>query len=114
MSKVILLSAAWTANDVDFEALGEGDTQHPGIALAEGPDSQTTSPASADVRPGPYAATSPAPAPVGSVGSGVTDGGAGDSRDASRRTDRVSVAAGAVIGAAAATAVTGARRLRRR
>ncbi len=102
MAKVILLSAAWAANDVDLDHLGD-DT----AALADGacPPSgvHRPAPAPADTSLVPYAATPVARAAVTSQ------------RDEprSRATDRVSVAAGAVVGAAGALAVTAARRLRR-
>ena len=89
MSKVVLLSAAWSANDVDLSRLTDDASE------AETPQ-QTV--------PG---------ASVPAATSQVVGAGSRDDRG-SRSTDRVSVAAGAVVGAAAVAVVSGARRLRRR
>jgi len=103
MARVILLSAAWAANDVDLDHLGD-DTQRSPLARALRPAFIAPLRAPADTSLVPYAATPVARVAVPSQ------------RDEprSRATDRVSVAAGAVVGAAAALAVTAARRLRRR
>lgn len=105
MSKVVLLSAAWAANDVDVAALA-GDGEPTGPPRPVRPAFVAPLPAHADATALPYAGAAPrAPA--------VADR-AGEGPPAARATDRVSLAAGAVIGAAAATAVVTARRLRRR
>ncbi len=107
MSKVILLSAAWAANDVDLDRLGN-DTQR--------------SPLSRAVRPvfvaplaggGDNSRVPDAVAPVAVVHAGWSDAGKPARPAASRAVDRISVTAGVVVGAAAAAALAGARRLRR-
>lgn len=103
MAKVILLSAAWAANDVDLDHLGD-DTQRSPMARALRPAFIAPLRAPADTSLVPYAAT-----PVARA-TGTSQRG----EPRSRATDRVSVAAGAVVGAAGALAVTAARRLRRR
>jgi membrane protein len=90
MSKVVLLSASWSADDVDLSRLDD-----------EGSEGEPTPQHSAP------------PATSASPGGQVAGGGTRAARG-SRTTDRVSVAAGAVVGAAAVAAVSGARRLRRR
>ena len=90
MSKVVLLSASWSADDVDLSRLDD-----------EGSEGEPTPQHSAP------------PATSASPGGQVAGGGTRAARG-SRSTDRVSVAAGAVVGAAAVAAVSGARRLRRR
>ncbi|GAA5022906.1 hypothetical protein GCM10023258_13650 [Terrabacter aeriphilus] len=105
MSKVVLLSAAWAANDVDVAALaGDGEPTGPPRGLR--PAFVAPLPAHADASALPYAGAAPrAPA--------VADR-SGEVPPAARATDRASLAAGAVLGAAAATAAVTARRLRRR
>ncbi len=111
ISRVILLSAAWAAANVDVERLGAANIgptlDRIGPADRDGTGPQTPvgataaipAPASAPEAP-PYAA---APGPAGRHTS------AGGSRAA----DRVSVAAGAVLGAAATAVVLRTRRRRR-
>ncbi|MFM6850995.1 MAG: YihY/virulence factor BrkB family protein [Terrabacter sp.] len=94
MSKVVLLSAAWSANDVDLSRLSDDRSE-----------AETTSQQASPV--------SPAPASPGLAARQVAGTGSREDRTA-RSTDRVSVAAGAVVGAAAVAVVSGARRLRRR
>ncbi|GAA2022011.1 inner membrane protein YhjD [Terrabacter terrae] len=101
MSRVILLSAAWTAGDVDLHRLGD-DTKRSAFSLALRPAFVAPLPADADTSFIPYAA-----APVATA---RTDH---DRPGPSRSADRVSVAAGAVLGAAAALAVAAGRRTRR-
>jgi membrane protein len=92
MSKVVLLSAAWSADRVDLERLdGEDEPQSDGTVQQE-----------------------PAPAPSTSEPAIQARGTVGGPSRGARGTDRVSVAAGAVVGAAAVAVVSGARRLRRR
>jgi membrane protein len=103
MSKVILLSSAWAANDVD---LGR-------------PASAVSAPSAAQPDPTrvPYAVSPVAVGPSGGRQHGQEQGvsqGDGRERRPSRATDRASLTAGAVLGAAGALAVTGTRRLRRR
>lgn len=102
MSKVILLSAAWVVGDVDLHRLGD-DTKRSALTLALRPAFVAPLPAHADTSLLPYAA-----APVAAPRAGRAQ------RGRERAVDRVSLAAGAVSGAAAATLVTGLRRLRRR
>ncbi|KJK13680.1 hypothetical protein UB45_01765 [Terrabacter sp. 28] len=90
MSKVVLLSASWSADDVDLSRLDDEGSQGE-------PTPQHSAPPATSASPG------------GQVAGGGTRAARG-----SRTTDRVSVAAGAVVGAAAVAAVSGARRLRRR
>ena len=106
MSKVILLSAAWAANDVDLDALGD-DTGRSMLSRAARPVFVSPLAPGADTSLVPYAAA-PVSSPHEPSGSGSADAPA-----ASRAVDRVSVAAGAVVGAAAAAAVAAARRRRR-
>ena len=106
MSKVILLSAAWAANDVDLDHLG--DDTRPLDAVA-GPPPGVHRPAprpGADTSLVPYAA-----APL-EVAPGHADV-AGRDVAGSRAVDRVSLAAGAVVGAASAALVAGLRRQHR-
>jgi membrane protein len=93
MSKVILLSAAWAANDVDVHRLGDDSKE---VAR-------------------PRAIVRPAATPVGAALANFSGSGRGVSQQevgASRHVDRVSLAAGAVVGAAMAALVTMAKRLR--
>lgn len=95
MSKVILLSAAWAANDVDTSRLG------PAVSASD------------PTRPDPSRV--PDVRSPGTVGVSLGEGRRrGDGWAPSRATDRTSMTAGAVLGAAGALALTGARRLRRR
>jgi membrane protein len=103
MSRVILLSASWAANDVDLARLGRDD-QRSAFARAVRPAFVAPLAARADTSLVPYAAAPVATSPQAARG-GVSP---------SRASDRVSLAAGAVIGAAGTAAVAGARRLRRR
>ncbi|GAB3880182.1 YihY/virulence factor BrkB family protein [Terrabacter terrigena] len=98
MSKVVLLSAAWSANDVDFTRLADEPLPSASSGSGSPEPGRTGRPAAATASPTP-AAVQPAD---------------GAPSRAARSTDRVSVAAGAVVGAAAVAAVSGARRLRRR
>ena len=117
MSRVVLLSAAWAANNVDVESLGPAGV---------GPTVDRLPPADAGPSPArleeptsgaAYAAAAQPP----STASAAHADQLGSSREkfsattqpASRSVDRASIAAGAVLGAAAAAAVTGAKRLRR-
>ncbi|WP_374968449.1 YihY/virulence factor BrkB family protein [Terrabacter sp. BE26] len=101
MSKVILLSAAWAAGDVDLHRLGD-DTQRSAFFLALRPAFVAPLPAGADTSLVPYAA-----APVAVPVTGP------DRARPTRAIDRVSVAAGAVLGAAGALVVAAGRRVRR-
>ncbi|HET9630984.1 MAG TPA: YihY/virulence factor BrkB family protein, partial [Terrabacter sp.] len=87
MSKVILLSAAWVVGDVDLRRLGD-DTKRSALARALRPAFVAPLPATADTSLVPYAA-----APV-SAHRPVPG-----RRPATRALDRVSLAAGAVVGA---------------
>ncbi len=91
MSKVVLLSAAWSADRVDLARLDGEDEPQSGAGQQE-----------------PAPATAPAPPAIPAGGT------VGSPPRGARSTDRVSVAAGAVVGAAAVAVVSGARRLRRR
>lgn len=106
MSKVVLLSASWSANEVDLSRLGD-DSQRSAFARAVRPAFIAPLAASADTRLVPYAA-----APVATPAPDA--GGAARGKAVSRATDRASLAAGAVLGAASAAALAAARRLRRR
>jgi membrane protein len=101
MSKIILISAAWAANDVDLDRLGDDSERSP-LSLALRPVFVAPPAARADPSLVPYAA-----APVTTAAPPATRGGT------SRSTDRVSLAAGAVIGAFATLAVRSVRRVRR-
>lgn len=102
MSRVILLSAAWVVGDVDLGQLGD-DTKRSALARALRPAFVAPLPATADASLVPYAA-----APVSAHRT------APGRPPATRAVDRVSLAAGAVVGAAGVAAVAGVRRLRRR
>lgn len=101
MSKIILISAAWAANDVDLDRLGDDSERSP-LSIALRPVFVAPPAARADPGLVPYAA-----APVTTAAPPGTRGGT------SRSTDRVSLAAGAVIGAFATLAVRSVRRVRR-
>ncbi|MEW1954978.1 YihY/virulence factor BrkB family protein [Terrabacter sp. NPDC080008] len=101
MSKVILLSAAWVVGDVDLSRLGD-DTGRSAISQALRPAFVAPLPPDADTSLVPYAAA-PVATPRAVPAPAVT-----------RRVDRVSVAAGVLVGAAAASVLEGVRRLRRR
>lgn len=112
MSRVVLLSAAWAANNVEVERLGAANIG-PALDGTRSPDPARPSsgPPSADsVAPSRpvSAATAPthAPAPV--------PGGRRRAPGGSRAGDRARVAAGAVLGAAATAAVMETRRRRKR
>jgi membrane protein len=102
MSKVILLSAAWVVGDVDLRRLGD-DSKRSALSLALRPAFVAPLPPGADTSLVPYAAA-PAAARLTPA----------SPERPTRSLDRVSVAAGAVVGVAAATLVSGLRRLRRR
>jgi len=89
MSKVVLLSASWSADDVDLSRLDDEEPESDGTGHKE-------------------------PAPAAPSPAILAGGIAGNPSRGARSTDRVSVAAGAVVGAAAVAVVSGARRLRRR
>nr|WP_223128700.1 YihY/virulence factor BrkB family protein [Terrabacter sp. MAHUQ-38] len=106
MSKVVLLSASWAANEVDLHPLGD-DSARSATARARRPAFATAPGPRADASLVPYAGTSlAAPGPDARASA--------DPKPASRATDRASLAAGAVLGAAGAAVLAGARRLRRR
>ncbi len=105
MSKVILLSAAWAANDVDLDALGD-DTGRSTLSRAARPVFIAPLASGADTSLVPYAA---APLEVAPGHADVT----GRDVAGSRAVDRVSLAAGAVVGAASAALVAGLRRQHR-
>src|SRR6478736_4819918 len=105
MSKVILLSAAWAANDVDLDALGD-DTGRSTLSRAARPVFIAPLASGADTSLVPYAA-----APL-EVAPGHADV-AGRDVAGSRVVDRVSLAAGAVVGAASAALVAVLRRQHR-
>ena len=104
MSKVVLLAASWSANEVDLDALGD-DTERSAFARALRPAFRVRPKASANPSLIPYAATP--------VATGAHEAG-GRATAPSRAGDRASLAAGAVLGAAAVTVLAGARRLRSR
>jgi inner membrane protein YhjD len=106
MSKVVLLSASWAANEVDLGRLGD-DSGRSALARALRPAFTAPPAPRADTSLVQYAAT-PSATP------GPDAGGSGGASPASRATDRASLAAGAVLGAAGAAVLAGARRLRRR
>jgi membrane protein len=106
MSKVVLLSASWSANEVDLSRLAD-DSGRSALARALRPAFTAPPAASADTSLVPYAAT-----PVATVAPDA--GGTSSATATSRATDRASLAAGAVLGAASAAALAAARRLRRR
>ncbi|GAA2743597.1 inner membrane protein YhjD [Terrabacter aerolatus] len=93
MSKVILLSAAWTANE---SSLGRPDADLVRYA-AEPVRTETGTPAHAGSQ----------------VTHVVPEASTGAGRDASRAMDRASLAAGAVLGAFAVSAVRGVGKVRR-
>lgn len=102
MSKVILLSAAWVVGDVDLRRLGD-DTRRSALARALRPAFVAPLPPHADTSLVPYAG-----APV------ATPRPDRARRSGERAADRVSLLAGAIVGAAGVMAVAGVRRLRRR
>jgi membrane protein len=100
MSRVVLLASAWAADDVDLADASVG------LARA-GPPFLGPLPATADSSRPPYAGSPPpaqphSPASAAEAPAGVPDEADTAVRGSSRNTDRLSVAAGAVIGAAAA------------
>jgi len=109
LSKVVLLAAAWAANDIDLTELGD-DSGRSAFSRTVRPAFVAPPRPSADTSLVPYAAAAPRPS-AGPSGQVTAPPGPAS---ASRATDRVSLAAGAVVGAAAATAVSVARHLRRR
>jgi membrane protein len=108
ISRVVLLAAAWSANRLDVARIAAGGSE-PTWAGAARPAFLASLGARADVSSPPYGA--------GPSGARAEDGARAATSDhdrGDRATDRLSLAAGAVIGAAGAAAVAGARRLRRR
>ncbi|NUR15531.1 MAG: hypothetical protein HOQ13_04385, partial [Dermatophilaceae bacterium] len=89
MSKVVLLSAAWSANDVDLSRL-DGDAPQSAATPAE------------------------ATAPVASTRPHRPDRPAQGAGTPTRATDRVSVVAGVVVGVATALGAKGIRGMLRR
>ena len=100
MSRVVLLASAWAADDVDLAAVS--DEASDAAPAWFGPDFPPLSGTAALSRQ-PYAA-----AATGVQGSSSTADGR-----STRTIDRVSAAAGAVIGAVATATLMGATRLRR-
>jgi membrane protein len=100
MSKIILISAAWAANDVDLDRLGDDSGRSP-LSIAVRPVFVAPAAARADTSLVPHTAP-----PVTTAAPPATGG-------PSRSADRVSLAAGAVLGAFATLAVRSVRRVRR-
>ncbi|MGW5242065.1 YihY/virulence factor BrkB family protein [Monashia sp. NPDC004114] len=113
ISRIILLSAAWAAANVDVERLGAANIG-PTLDRVGTPDQDLPRPpalsaaaAGAMSAPPPATGAPTYAAPLDATERHTSAGG-------SRAADRVSVAAGAVLGAAATAAVLGTRRRRRR
>ncbi|GGN09129.1 hypothetical protein GCM10009721_41250 [Terrabacter tumescens] len=101
MSKVVLLSAAWAANDVDLGRPAEDGSAMSTPGRGRPLPGTALSPATTDAGDGSYAVTDPG------------DRERSPDRPSPRPTDRASLAAGVVIGAFAVSAVRGVRRVRR-
>ncbi|OFE14813.1 hypothetical protein BA895_09070 [Humibacillus sp. DSM 29435] len=109
MARVILLSAAWAATRVDIATIVSGEAVNP-FARVVRPAFVAPLTAGDDTTLVPYAGGPPRVDPTSLPAAGAAASPSGPSRAA----DRVSMAAGAVLGAVAAIALSGWRRLRRR
>ncbi|MEO6999908.1 MAG: YihY/virulence factor BrkB family protein [Terracoccus sp.] len=109
MARVILLSAAWAATHVDIATIVSGEAVNP-FARVVRPAFVAPLTVTADTTLVPYAGGPPRvhPATVSDPGSTTFHS------EPSRTGDRVSVAAGAVLGALGALGLSALRRLRRR
>jgi membrane protein len=119
-SRVVLLSSSWAADTVDLATLSD-DTRRTALARAIRPPFLAPLPATADTALLPYAGMGPSAHAVPSAGAtqATTPPMASVSTGArpavSRSTDRLSLAAGAVIGAAVGvTAMSRSRNRQRR
>lgn len=109
MARVILLSAAWAATHLDIATIVSGEAVNP-FARVVRPAFVAPLTAGNDTALVPYAGGPPRVDPTSQPAAGVAASPSGPNRAA----DRVSVVAGAVLGAVAAIALSGWRRLRRR
>ncbi|HET7802549.1 MAG TPA: YihY/virulence factor BrkB family protein [Humibacillus xanthopallidus] len=111
LSRVVLLASSWTAGDVDLAALSDEARRH-ALATAPRPRFLAPLPATADTTLLPYAGSPPVAGGLAGSPASLRGGAGHVSPDAagavpsSRAVDRVSVAAGAVVGAAGAGAVS--------
>jgi membrane protein len=111
ISRVILLSAAWASVNVDVERFGAANIG-PTLDRVTAPDGAAPS---LSPPQGAAALSAPPSATAGpAYAAEPTAPGRHTSAGGSRAADRVSVAAGAVLGAAATAAVMGTKRRRRR
>ena len=108
MARVILLSAAWAATHLDIASIVSGEVVDP-FARVVRPAFVAPLTATADTALVPYAGGPPR---VDST-SRTPAGGAASEREPSRAGDRVSLAAGALIGAVGAIGLSALRRVRR-
>ncbi|TQM63980.1 YihY/virulence factor BrkB family protein [Humibacillus xanthopallidus] len=118
MSRVVLLASSWSAGDVDLATLSD-EARRTALATAARPRFLAPLPATADTSLLPYAASPPVAGTLtvsqasSTGGSGRPAGDAANDRGSSRGVDRVSIAAGAVVGAVGAGAAATLRRRRR-
>ena len=117
MSRVVLLASSWAADDVDLATLSD-EARRTALAATARPPFLAPLPATADLSRLPYAAVAPVARPlsdrVAATGSDPQVVGVAPSeRRPSRAVDRVSIAAGAVVGAAGAGVAAALRRRRR-
>jgi membrane protein len=114
LSRVVLLASSWAAGDVDLATLSD-EVPRTALATAPRPRFLAPLPATADTSLLPYAASPPVAGPL-TVATACSERSSGDAaagRGSSRAVDRVSIAAGAVMGAVAAGAAATLRRRRR-
>ena len=109
MARVILLSAAWAATHVDIDSVVSGEAVNP-FARVVRPAFVASLTADADTTLVPYAGGPPRLATT----TPEAGGSAASEHEPGRTGDRVSLAAGAVLGAVGALGVSGLRRFRRR
>ncbi|WP_404392341.1 YihY/virulence factor BrkB family protein [Humibacillus xanthopallidus] len=117
MSRVVLLASSWAADDVDLATLSD-EARRTALATTARPPFLAPLPATADLSRLPYAAVTPVARPLADVAASGSEAGqqvsgaASGERRASRAVDRVSIAAGAVVGAAGAGVAAALRRRR--
>ena len=118
MSRVVLLASSWAAGDVDLATLSD-EGPRTALATAPRPPFVKPLPATVDTTLLPYAGSlavagplTESPASSGGGAGRLCESGAGAGRS-SRAADRVSIAAGAVVGAAGAGAAAALLRRRR-
>jgi membrane protein len=118
MSRVVLLASSWAADDVDLATLSD-ETRRTALATTTRPPFLAPLPATADLSTLPYAAVPPLArplsdrwAPSGSEAATQVAGATSEQRRPSRAVDRVSIAAGAVVGAVGAGVAAALRRRR--